>query len=458
MDTLPGNAFLEGPITLPLLKFTLPLALALILQALYGAVDMAVVGHLGTTADVAAVGIGSLIMQALTAVIAGLSMGVTVRLGHAVGAGDLDRAGRTVGASLLLTLLGTLLLTLPMIFLAPALVGLMSAPPPSFGIASDYVRICSSGLLFILAYNVIAGVFRGVGDSRSPPLFVAVSCGVNALADLYFVGGLGMGARGAACATVLSQGVGVAFSLLYIRRRKLGLPVMRGWGDGCFRELLLILKVGLPVASQDLLNYLSFMILVSIVNAMGLLAAAAIAVEGKLFAFFSLIPISFMSALSAFVAQNMGAGKPERAVRALQRGVAVALAVGCLTLSLALFCGEFLASLFTENPEAVRATARFLKGGCLEHLCLAVVFCMLGYFNGISRTLFVVIQGAVCAFLVRIPLAAWLSRSAGQDLIVMGWTLSFSAFVGLLQCVAYFFWCQNRRERGGCGEAPSPSP
>lgn len=439
--------FLNGRITLPLIKFTIPLALAMIVQALYGAVDMVIVGQLGTTADVAAVGIGSLIMQALTAIVAGLSTGTTVRLGHCIGSGDKRAAGETLGGMIALFVLLSLVLTVVMIIFAETLAGLMSVPAEAFDKTVSYITICSAGTFFIASYNGIAGIFRGLGDSKSPLIFVIIACGLNIIGDLFCVGVLKLGTAGAAYATVFAQAVSVLFSIFYIWRR--GLPFPFAWGM-IFRSgagVNHILRIGIPVAAQDLLNYFSFMILASIINSLGLIASAAIAVEGKVFSFFILVPASFMAALSAFVAQNVGAGQEKRALKALFRGMTIAFSLGLISWYLAFFHGEFLAGLFGGEPESVTATGRLLKGAAFEHLIYSLVFCLLGYFNGKAMTAFVMIQGAVCAFLVRVPLAWYLSYTGNTDLLLVGLALSVSSFTGLLLCGIYFIK-KDRFSRG----------
>ena len=447
-DNLKKQSFLEGPITIPLLKFTLPMTLAMVVQALYGAVDMMIVGHLGTTQDVSAVGIGTLIMQAITALVSGLSMGVTVRIGHSIGKRVPHRAALTVGGALLIILLLTGVLTFPMMACADAFVRWMATPPESFDIAVSYVRICSGGLFFVIAYNVISGIFRGLGDSKSPLLFVSIACGLNVLGDLYFVWILKMGAPGTAYATVIAQAISVAFSLIYIKRR--GFPFRFRWKHCVYAapQLKQILTVGIPVASQSLLNYVSFMILAAIVNGMGLLPSAAIAIEGKVFAFFILLPLSFMSAISAFVAQNIGAGQEDRARQALWRGFAMATFFGSISCALAFFFGETMAAIFEKNQEAIQATARLLKGGSLEYIFLSMTFCLIAYFNGRSQTVFPMIQGIACTFLVRLPLAYWLSEQDNTDLFWIGSALSFSAFIGFMICLVYFLLQKDRRSAG----------
>ena len=251
---------------------------------------MVIVGQLGTTADVAAVGTGSLIMQALTAVVAGLSTGTTVRLGHCIGSGDKRAAGETLGGMIALFVLLSLVLTVVMIIFAETLAGLMSVPAEAFDKTVSYITICSAGTFFIASYNGIAGIFRGLGDSKSPLIFVIIACGLNIIGDLFCVGVLKLGTAGAAYATVFAQAVSVLFSIFYIWRR--GLPFPFAWGM-IFRSgagVNHILRIGIPVAAQDLLNYFSFMILASIINSLGLIASAAIAVEGKVFSFFILVP------------------------------------------------------------------------------------------------------------------------------------------------------------------------
>ncbi len=438
-NTVPAEDFLHGGITLPLIKFTIPLALAMIVQALYGAVDMMIVGHLGTTADVAAVGTGSLIMQSLTAVLSGLSMGITVRLGHCIGAGNKLGAAQTLGGMIRLFSGLCLAVTFLMLISAPQLACWMSTPPEAFNQTVSYVTICSAGTIFIVAYNTVAAVFRGMGDSKSPLIFVVISCLLNVAGDLLMVGKFQMGAAGAAYATVVSQAISVIFSICYIRR--IGLPFRFSLRHirYCGKSVRSILKIGIPVASQDLLNNFSFMVLASIINSLGLLASAAIGIEGKVFSFFILVPVSFMSALSTFVAQNVGAKQERRALRALNRGILIAFVMGIISFCLAFFAGEFLAGLFEKNQEAVYAASRLLKGAAFEHLLYPVIFCLLGYFNGKALTTFVMIQGAICAFLVRVPLAWVISQSGNNDLLYVGLSLSASALVSLILCVSYFF-------------------
>ena len=254
------NRFLSGPILPPLVKFALPLMLSLMLQALYGGVDLAVVGRFSPTESVAAVATGSQVMQATTVVVTGLTMGVTVLLGKAIGAGDRETAGCVVAGQVRLFTLVAVVMTLVMVTFAPQAARFMNVPESAIPETVRYVRICSGGMVFITAYNAISGIFRGIGNSRSPFLFVSIACVVNIVLDLLFVGVFHLDASGAALATVIAQAVSVVFSAGYMRRRPLPFQVTR---DSFRRKGMVgrILKVGAPIALQDFLVNVSFLII-----------------------------------------------------------------------------------------------------------------------------------------------------------------------------------------------------
>ena len=444
------NAFLTGPILAPLVRFALPLMLSQLLQAFYGGADLAVVGWFSPTASVSAVATGSQVMQIITVLVTGLTMGVTVRLGKAVGAADPESAGRTVCGQIRLFTVLALGLTAAMLLAAPAAARLMNVPDEAFAETVRYVRICSGGIVFITAYNGISGIFRGVGNSRSPFLFVAIACLVNVALDILFVGGFGMAASGAALATILAQAVSVAFSAQYLRRHPLPFPVWNFWRQGG-RAVGGILRIGAPIALQDFLTNLSFLIITSIVNSMGVVASAGVGVAEKLFVFLSIVPMAFMSALSTFVAQNMGAGNKSRADRALGLAQAISLGCGAVMFLATCFAGGTLASLFSQDPAVVAASASYLRACSTEYLLISLTFCFLGYFNGREHTTFVMAQGLLSAFLVRIPLSYALSRLPDAGIFQIGLAVPASALVSLALCLGYFFFLRRRDRRGPQG-------
>lgn len=346
--------FTQGAILPALLKFALPVLLALLLQAMYGAVDLQVVGRFGTAADISAVSTGSQIMQTITIVITGLAMGITVLLGQKLGEGRPEEAGRTVGGGICLFAALALAVTALMLAAAPAIAAAMHAPADAYDGAVTYVRICSAGALFIVAYNLVGSIFRGLGDSQMPLLTVFIACVLNIGGDLLLVGGLGLGVAGAAIATVFAQAVSVVLSLLIIRRKQLPFTLTR-------QDLRLdravtgkILRLGSPVALQDLLVNLSFLAIIAIANSMGTIASAGVGVAEKLCAFVMLVPSAYMQSMSAFVAQNVGAGRKDRARKALWCGIASSVAAGVLmgwaAFSTGTCCRAFLPRMRRSLP------------------------------------------------------------------------------------------------------------
>lgn len=439
------NTFLKGKILPPLIKFALPLMLSQLLQALYGAVDLIVVGHYGTTADFSAVATASQLMQGITGIIIGLTTGVTVLIGQAIGSGNGKRAGEiSAGMTKLLIIISLVFFAVLTLF-APQALDLLKIPLAAKAAGTVYIRICAAGVVFISAYNAISGLFRGVGNSKMPLLFILIACIVNIIGDIILVGVFKMGAAGAALATVLAQTVSVIFSVIYILRG--GLPFKITKESFKARGAVgRILKTGVPIALQDFLTRVSFLILTAILNSLGLVASASIGISEKLFLFLSIIPISFMSALSAFVAQNVGAGNRERAYKSLKISVGISFIFGILTFVATFFFPEILAAAFEKNPEVIAAAARYQRGCAAEHLFISVFFCMLGYFNGLGKTDFVMFQGIFTAFAVRIPLSYLLSRGASPDLFKIGLAVPASALVSFLLCLIYLIYL-NKKEK-----------
>jgi len=429
--------FTRGPILPALLRFALPVLLALLLQAMYGAVDLQVVGRFGTAADISAVSTGSQIMQTVTTVITGLAMGITVLLGQKIGEGKRAEAGEVVGGGICLFAVLALAVTGALLAAAPWLAAVMQAPADAFAGTVRYVRLCSAGGVFIVAYNLVGSIFRGVGDSKLPLFTVAVACVLNIAGDAALVGGCGMGVAGAAIATVFAQGVSVALSLVLLRRRQLPFSMARSAVRFNRAVTGKILRLGTPVALQDLLVSISFLAIIAIANAMGVTASAGVGVAEKLCAFVMLVPSAYMQSMSAFVAQNVGAGREDRARRALWAGVLSSLACGVVMAWGAFFHGDLLAGLFAEDAAVVAAAWEYLKAYAIDCLLTSFLFCFVGYFNGRGQTLFVMAQGFAGAFGVRLPVALLVGHRGGS-LFHLGLSTPASTVVQILLCLVWF--------------------
>ncbi len=440
--------FTEGKILSPLISFAFPVLLALFLQALYGAVDLLVVGRYAETADVSAVATGSQIMHTVTFVLVGISMGITILLGQKIGEKKTDEAGRVIGSGICLFAVLAVVVTVLMVGFAGFMAKIMHAPDEAFSETVDYIRICSAGTVFITAFNVLGSIFRGIGNSKMPLITVAIACVTNIVGDLVLVAVFGMGAAGAALATVFAQAVSVVISLFIISRGML--PFKFGVRDIRFDKTIIkgILSLGTPIALQDLLVSISFLVILAIVNSLGLVKSAGVGVAEKLCAFIMLVPSAYMQAMSAFVAQNIGAGKTERANKALLYGILTSLIAGVIMGYASFFHGDILSGIFAKDKEVISASADYLKAYAIDCIFTSFLFCMSGYFSGAGKTVFVMMQGIIGAFAVRIPVSYFVSRITGISLFYIGLATPASTVVQIVMCGVYFYFnFMNRQMR-----------
>ena len=381
-----NTTFTEGKILQPLILFAMPVLFALFLQAMYGAVDLLVVGKFASSADVSAVSTGSQIMMTLTNLISCFAMGTTVLLGQLIGCGKKEEGGKAVGTAMVMFAGIALVMTVLLVCFAPQISSIMHAPKEAFDKTAAYVRICGCGMIVIVAYNLIGCIFRGIGDSKMPLFTVAIACVCNIAGDLVLCAGFHMGTTGAACATVFAQVVSVVVSFGFIRKKQLPF-VFKKENVRIHKDLLKKMAgLGAPIALQDLLVSISFLIILAIVNAMGVTASAGVGVAEKVCAFIMLISSAFMQSMSAFVAQNYGAGRMDRAKKAL--------------------------------------------------------------YNGIGQTKFVKLQGIAGAFGVRVPVSYLMSIRPDTSLFKIGLATPMSSVVQLLLCLG-FMVILNRRARKG---------
>lgn len=436
--------FTQGSILKKLCRFMLPVLGALILQAAYGAVDLLVVGRFGSTSGLSAVSTGSQVLNLVTFVVTQLAMGVTVLIALYIGEKREKEIGAVLGgAAVVFTILAGCLFVLLVLFARPISV-LMQAPQEALALTASYVRICGCGILFIVAYNVLSAVFRGLGDSRSPLLFVLVACLVNVAGDLVLVAGLHLDAAGAALATVLAQAVSVGCALAILRRKKLPFTFRKSdmrLNEQCRR----FLAIGLPLALQEFLTQLSFLALCAFVNRLGLAASSGYGVASKIVSFVMLVPSALMQSMASFVAQNIGAGNVKRAKKSMFTGIAVGVAFGIVMFALVLRKGDVLAGLFSTDAEVVRRGFEYLRGFAPETIVTAVLFSMIGYFNGSNQTLWVMIQGLIQTLLVRLPLAYYMSIQPNASLTKIGMSAPVATVVGIVLNIGCFLYL-NRRD------------
>ena len=434
--------FTKGKILGPLLKFAYPVFLALFLQAMYGAVDLLVVGKFATTADISGVATGSQIMQSLTFVLTSFSIGITILLGQKIGEGKSELGGKVIGTGVALFAIIAAVCTVVFVAFTPEISALMQAPEEAFSQTVSYVRICSAGTIFIIAFNLLGSIFRGMGDSKMPLITVAIACVVNIFGDLLLVAVFKMGADGAAYATVLAQAVSVVLSLIIISRRAMPFAFSRADIRIDKDIALQLFKLGAPVALQELLVSLSFLVIFAIVNSLGLTQSAGVGVAEKICGFLMLVASAYMQSLSAFVAQNIGAKRSDRAKLALKYGILTSLAAGAV-----------MGYLSFLHQEVIRMASDYLKAYSIDCILTAFLFCFCGYYSGCGRTTFTMVQGIAGAFLVRIPFSYFMSRIPGISLFYIGLATPASTVVQIALCLIYFVYTEKKAKKTEMAEA-----
>ena len=441
------NDFTEGPILGPLLKFAIPVLFALFLQSLYGAVDLMIVGKFATPADVSGVSTGSQIMFTLTNLVSSLSVGMTVFLGQKIGEKKAEEGGDIVANGIMLFSAIGITLTILIPVFAAGLASLMNAPVEAFDLTVSYIRICGLGVIVIISYNLIGSIFRGLGDSITPLITVLIACIVNIVGDLALVAGFGMGTKGAAIATVAAQFISVVISLFLIKRKTLPFTLTRE----CFAVrkdyISKILFIGAPIALQDFLVGVSFLVLLAIVNSLGLVASAGMGVAQKVCGFIMLIPSAFAQAMSAFVSQNRGARKFDRAFKGLRYAIGVSFIVALVMFYMGFFHGDLLSGIFANNADVIAASWDYLKGYAIDCLFTCFLFCFVGFFNGMEYTKFVMVQGILGAFLVRIPFSYYMSKQEPVSLFHIGLATPCSTLTQIIMCFGCLIYLKNKLKK-----------
>lgn len=450
-----GRRLTEGSAFGTLVRFSLPFLLANILQACYGASDLFMVGRFSDSVGVCAVATGGQVMQTITGLSIGLTAGGTVLIGQYYGA----RRGREVASAVktifwVFGLLSLALCAATLLLLDP-ICNLMQVPAEALATTRQYLFLCALGIPFIVGYNAVSGILRGLGDSRTPLLLIALACVINVSTDVLFVGVMRQGAAGAAVSTVLAQVASLVLALFYLAGREL-VRKYRG-GAPCFKLVAAkqVLATGAPIALQEGLVNLSFLIITAILNGLGLVAAAAVGVVEKLIAFSMLPTTAFAAALSAMTAQHRGAGMMGRAKRCLKMAIALSLVFGAGCFLAAQLQAPALVGLFTGDPRVVAAGSGYLRAYSADCMAVCFVFCMNAFLSGGGHPVFPLVHSLLSTFLVRIPLSFFFSRSGGGALTPVGFAAPLATLFSLLLCLWYMKRVGSSGLEGGSAAAPS---
>ena len=432
-----------------ILIFSLPYLLSYFLQTLYGMADLFIIGQFDGVASTTAVSIGSQVMHMLTVMLIGLAMGTTVSIARAVGGRNHKQVSENVGNTVTLFFGLSIVLTVVLLLLVRPIVGVMSTPAEAVDGTVAYLTICFLGIPFITAYNIISSIFRGMGDSKSPMYFIAIACAANIMLDYLFIGALGFGPAGAALGTTLAQTISVAVSLFMILRRK-SISLSKGGFHPRRSVVGQILQIGVPVALQDGLIQIAFIVITIIANRRGLNDAAAVGIVEKIIGFVFLVPSSMLSTVSALGAQNIGAGKPERAVQTLRYAICITVGFGlCVCIGVQL-CAEQLVALFTDRQaaggaEVIRFGGQYLRSYILDCVFAGIHFSFSGYFCACGKSVLSFLHNISSVLLVRVPGSYLASMLFPDTLFPMGLASAGGSLLSVMLCILFYLkFCRGK--------------
>lgn len=439
-----GKDLTQGSIIGNITTFSLPYMLAYFLQILYGLADLFVIGQYCGVDSTTAVSNGAQVMYMVTVVLIGLAMGTTVLTARAIGAKDPERTRAVVGNTVTMFAIIAVVLMVVLLCLRGWIVGVMDTPAEALNGMEHYLTICFIGIPFIIAYNIIASIFRGLGDSKSPMYFVAVACVVNIILDYFFIGVLELGAMGAAFGTTLSQAASVLFALCYIRRHKGMLDIGRSDLRPQRDVIKLILKIGLPIAIQDGFIQISFLAITVIANGRGLVDAAAVGIVEKFIGLVFIVPSAMLSTVSAISAQNIGANKMPRAKQTLRTAMLITSVYGLVVSITLQFIPQVAVGLFTSDSQVLAQGSDYLRGYVWDCIFASIHFCFSGFFTACGYALISFLHNSLSIVCARVPLA-WLSSMLYPDtLYPMGLSTCAGSFISCLICIGAYWWLKRK--------------
>ena len=435
----------KGSVFKSIVFFAVPYFISTLLQTLYGLADLFIIGQFNSTDSITAVSIGSQLMHLITMGITGLAMGATITIGKAIGAKEKDNTSVAVGNSVTAFMTGSVVLMLVLMFFTSHIIAFVETPAEAVYGAEVYLKICFLGIPFITAYNLISAIFRGLGDSKTPMYFIAVAFVCNIALDYLFIGGFSMGTAGAALGTTLAQTISVVSALIVVKKRNEDIRLRRE--DFRLQKPVVstIFKIGVPVFFQNTFIQVAFMTVTVFVNMRGLYDAAAVGIVEKMIGVVFLIPSSMLSTVSALAAQNMGAGKPDRAKKILRYSSYICVVLGILTSVFTIFNGPMLVSLFEDNKRVIELGTQYLNGYVWDCIFAGVHFCFSGYFCALERSGLSFIHNFLSIILIRIPFSYIAARPVMESLFQLGLVSTSASLFSMIFCfAAYYIISRNK--------------
>jgi putative MATE family efflux protein len=419
-----------------ILQFSVPLVLGNICQNLYNVVDSIIVGRFLGKEALGAVGASFPIIFALISLVIGVGSGASTVVSQYFGARKIDEVKRTIDTIFIFFLGSSVIITILGITFSRHIFQLIGLPDDIIPEAVSYLNVYLLGMFFFFGFAGISSILRGLGDAKTPLYFMIVATINNVLFDLLFVVVFKWGIEGAAIATILSEGGAFITAAIYLNRKH---PIINlsfrkfSFDRDIFKSCM---RIGLPTGFQQSFIAVGMMAIMSIVNGFGTNAVAAYSAAMRVDSFVKMPAITFSSALSTFVGQNLGAFQEQRAKTGL-RATLLFSTIYCVIISLAIILfGEHVMSLFTTDPEVIKIGQDYLVIVSSFYLLFSVMFSFTGFLRGAGATLVPMISTFTALYLIRIPAATLLSRMIGVNGI--WWAEPMGTFVGMLILLWYF--------------------
>ncbi|MCH1983988.1 MATE family efflux transporter [Ruminococcus sp. OA3] len=437
----------EGNVATQLIKFSLPFLVSNLIQSLYNVADMLIVGNFSGTNSLSGVNIGGQITFVLTNIIVGLCTGGTVLIAQYLGAGKRQNMKKVTATLMTTLLIGAIVITAAMLIIKVPLLRLMQTPSESFSEANRYLTVTVSGIIFIFGYNAFSAILRGMGDSKRPFYFVLIACVTNIVMDLLLVGVFHLGAFGAAVATVFSQALSMILCMIYLIRN----DFIFDFRLSSFRidrfSLKKIFQIGLPSAVQNGVTGLSFMIITTLANVIGgVEASAAVGVVSKFNGFAIMPAVAMGASISTMCAQNIGANRWDRALKACRIGTGIAAAVSFAIFILAELFPARILSMFDNNPDMIAYGITYIRPFALDYLIVPFCFCINGLYIASGHTTFSLINSMMSALVLRIPACILISTVLGLGIAGVGMGAPIASAGSLFLIIWFYFsgrWRKN---------------
>ena len=449
----------EGNIFKNLLIFSIPYLISCFLQTFYGMADLYITGQYNGAASISGVSIGSQVTHLLTVVIIGLAMGTTVSIGSALGQNassgskqekEIKRAkeqlGEIVAGSVILfsivSIVGVILLFLSL----GGIIRILDTPAEAVLETTNYLKVCFLGFPFIVMVNVISSVYRGMGDSKSPMIFVAISGVINIILDYVLIGYFGMGALGAAIATVVSQIISVIIALFHMLRSDLVI-LKRSFFKPNSVIMNRMLKTGLPIAVQEGVIQISFLVITAIANGRGVTVSASVGIVEKIISFLFLVPSAMLSTVSAIAAQCRGAKLHDRSRKTLFYAVITCVLFGLIATIVCETNTAFIVGLFAKGePDIVVLGAQYLRAYVFDCIIAGIHFCFCGFFSAYEKSYISSIHNILSVCLIRIPGAYFATKLFPDDLFPMGLAAPAGSLLSALICIGAYLILKSKEK------------